>query len=154
MSWSQNPHQPNPYTHTPGAKQVSLNHQPPFHQEQTAVKNETNTSNQLHYDQFKTPTQMPGQPKRALIFFGNNKSKHLFPLYRDEEIGIGGELQRRVHHSSHDDDKMTTTTQLGLAISQTCDDLYEILQYRRDRTSGSSFTQIEESFSKPSSHNS
>lgn len=71
-------------------------------------------------NEFKTPYGTEtAQPKRALMFYGSNKSKHLFPLYRDDEIGINGDFQRRVHHSTHDDDKMTTTTQLGLAISQT-----------------------------------
>lgn len=72
----------------------------------------------------KTPIPISNQPKRGIIFFGSNRSKHIFPIYRDEEIGINGELQRRVHNSYHDDDKMTTTTQLGLAISQTCEDLF------------------------------
>ena len=68
----------------------------------------------------KTPNLSSQPVRKGLVFMGNNRSKHLFPLYRDEEIGIVGELQRKVHHSTHDDDKMTTTTQLGLAISQTC----------------------------------
>jgi hypothetical protein len=77
------------------------------------------------------------QPKKAIVFFGNKGSKHLFPLYRDEEIGIMGELQRRVHNSRHDDDRMTTTTQLGLAISQTCEDLFEVLKSDCSGTNGS-----------------
>jgi hypothetical protein len=58
--------------------------------------------------------------RKGIVFFGSDHEKYMFPLYRDEEIGIRGELQRRVHSSHHDDDRMTTTTQLGLAISQTC----------------------------------
>lgn len=42
-----------------------------------------------------------------------------------------------MHPSMHDDDKMTTTTQLGMAISQTCEDLYEVLncQYKSQHIS-------------------
>jgi hypothetical protein len=72
------------------------------------------------YDQVRTPPVGGNCGRKGIVFLGNNQSKHLFPLYRDEEIGIRGELQRRVHSSHHDDDRMTTTTQMGLAISQTC----------------------------------
>lgn len=95
----------------------------------------------MKYDQLKTPAQL-NQPKKGIIFFGNNRSKHLFPIYRDEEIGIIGELQRRVHSSHHDDDRMTTTTQLGLAISQTYEDLFEVLKSEGGNLSvPNSFTQ-------------
>lgn len=78
-----------------------------------------------YHDNFRTPGPSNPPPQRkGLIFFGNNRSKHLFPLYRDDDIGIQGEFQLKVHHTTHDDDKMTTTTQLGLAISQTCEDLF------------------------------
>lgn len=113
MSWSghSQPH------HTPALKQHPV-HTPielkPI--EQTAMK--VYGEQGLTGDQMKTPAGM--QPKRGVVFFGSNKSKHLFPIYRDEEVGISGEFQHTLHPTTHDDDKMTTSTQLGLAIEQTC----------------------------------
>lgn len=116
MSWSQKPH-----LSSPNYKQVciSMEREEKNLNEQTAMKNQEK-SYDMAYDQFKTPLPSLNQPKRGIVFFGNNRSKHFFPIYRDSDIGITGELQRKVHSSHHDDDKMTTTTQLGLGISQTC----------------------------------
>jgi hypothetical protein len=85
--------------------------------------------------------QQQQQHRKSVVFFGNNHSKHLFPLYKDDEIGIKGELQRRVHSTHHDDDRMTTTTQLGLAISQTCEDLFEVLHSDCSGNTTNSLTQ-------------
>lgn len=84
------------------------------------MKYDQKTYQSIIYDQAKTPNTNIPQPRKALIFLGNHRSKHIFPLYRDEDIGVVGEFQRKIHFSGHDDDRMTTTTQLGLAISQTC----------------------------------
>jgi hypothetical protein len=88
--------------------------------EQTILKNYEMSREMVKYDQVRTPPVAGSCGRKGIVFIGNNQSKHLFPLYRDEEIGIRGEMQRRVHSSHHDDDRMTTTTQMGLAISQTC----------------------------------
>jgi len=116
MSWSQNHIKPNTSSFTP----QKIQYQPTqHHEEQTAIKNPPENRG-VQKDYLKTPGGNSEAQRKGLIFIGSNRSKHLFPLYIDEEIGIKGELQLKVHHTTHDDDKMTTTTQLGLAISQTC----------------------------------
>ena len=65
------------------------------------------------------------QPRRAIVLISENRSKRVFPLYGDNEVGIHSKFQNRVHSTHNDDDRLTTSTQLGLAISQTCNDLYE-----------------------------
>ena len=85
MSWSQN-HQ----MFTPGQKKVNqYQSMDDYQQEQTLLKNDGRNNLAHRLDQTQTPNQAY-QPKRGLVFFGNNRSKHVFPLYRDEEIGIVG----------------------------------------------------------------
>lgn len=50
----------------------------------TIIKNDNRLNNQPNYDQLRTPVANQYHPKKALVFLGNNRSKHLFPLYRDE----------------------------------------------------------------------
>lgn len=138
MSWSQNEK-----TLTPAQKQTLFS-STDTNLDLTIIKNPTiRPSLPSNTFDAKTPQASQAHPKRAIVFLGNNRSKHMFPLYRDEEIGIKGDLQRIVHHSGHDDDKMTSTTQLGLAISQTCEDLYEVVNWGQpsNASSPSSYTQ-------------
>ncbi len=85
MSWSQN-HE----MFTPGQKKVmQFQKFEDNQQEQTILKNVGRNNFPAGMDQNKTPIQ-GYQPKKGLIFLGSNRSKHIFPLYRDEEIGIVG----------------------------------------------------------------
>lgn len=78
MSWSQNYQ-----SLTPAQKLLPI----PKVQNATLdyTVNKQDTRNALHekYNQFKTPIGGMTQPKRAIIFYGDHKSKHLFPLYKD-----------------------------------------------------------------------
>jgi len=84
MSWSQNHIKPNPSSLTP----QKVHYQPTqSHEEQTAIKSPPQNFGKFK-DHIKTPGGNLESQRKGLIFIGDNRSKHLFPLYRDDEIGI------------------------------------------------------------------
>lgn len=75
----------------------------------------------------------PKQVKKILLY-GADRSRHLFDLVNDREIGIDPKYQNIVVESVHgliwqynDDDRKTTSTQLQRGMLQTLEDLYEVI---------------------------
>ena len=62
------------------------------------------------------PYQKTVKPIRKIVLYDSNYEKHLFPLYRDEDIGANSQVRELLIESWNDDDKRTSSTQLKRGV--------------------------------------
>ncbi len=76
--------------------EASYRKAPPALQGATGPEGQTATK---RGEQSEFHSQVTPRPQRKILLFGEDKSRHLFPLVRDREIGIEGRYQNVVIES-------------------------------------------------------
>lgn len=90
IMFSQNQHNPNPYATQPKPIEPSIATHPLNPIDLTASKKP---------DLAPIYSQITPKPQRKILLYGENRSRHLFPLVRDRDIGISGAYQNVVFES-------------------------------------------------------
>lgn len=66
------------------------------------------------------------RPQRHIVLYDEFNKRHLFPLYKDKDLGISKYFQDMLIESWNDDDKKTSSTQMKRGMNQTMQDLEEV----------------------------
>ena len=74
-------------------------------------------------------------PQKGIVLYDSNHQKHVFPVVRDSEVGIHMHFQACLISSvrfflmkHNDDDRKTTSTQFQMGVSQTMNDLADLVK--------------------------